>query len=615
MNTIGDPAVASLALAVGAYITDDTYLADYGAQLYEADNLHYFSSRGPAENGGFKPEVVAPGAAISTAPLWQPGGPVLGTYALPPGYQLQNGTSMAAPQTAGAVALLISAAKQTNVQHQPAQIRQALKSSARYLTGRYQAYEQGNGLINVGGAWDLLKTNIKTVTISSSVPVNTILSDFLATPGVGVGINDREGVAAGDSYVRTYTFTRNNGAGGTKNYNLSWVDNDGTFSISAGSISLPKGVPVTLDVAIHPTTSGPHSAILNLDDPSTAGIDYQTMNVVIAADQFSADNNYSVTETGSLGPGQFKSYFFDVPAGTPAFKVDMTGGGPAGAGAIRFIRWHPYGLGIDSNAVSSCYNGAAGSCTTGSATSRTVTNPQAGVWEVTVDARRNSDAVSAPFTLTASILGATVDPNPDIIPTAQIGVPVARSYTITNILGEFTGRAVGTGLGSARIATPTIANHAQQQYLVNVAAGSTSLRATIGSPSDPAADLDLYVYNCTTGSCIVAGQSADGDSEESVTIANPAAGNWVVLVDGYSVPSGSTTYNYVDVFANPAFGSVSITDADALRPAGTTWTVPGAVTANAAPAAGRVLLGNVQVRTDTNILIGSGDVIVQSVTP
>jgi len=128
-------------------------------------------------------------------------------------------------------------------------------------------------------------------------------------------------------------------------------------------------------------------------------------------------------------------------------------------------------------------------------------------------------------------------------------------------------------------------------------------------------DLDLYVYNCTSGSCVLAGQSADGDSEESVTIANPAAGTWVVLVDGFAVPSGSTTYNYVDVFANPAFGSVSVTDANALRPAGSSWTVPGSVTANAAPAAGRVLLGNVQVRTDTNVLVGSGDVVVQSVTP
>ena len=51
------------------------------------------------------------------------------------------------------------------MQNQPAQIRQALNSSARYLTGRFQAYEQGNGLLNVGAAWDLLKTNIKTVEI------------------------------------------------------------------------------------------------------------------------------------------------------------------------------------------------------------------------------------------------------------------------------------------------------------------------------------------------------------------------------------------------------------------------------------------------------------------
>jgi hypothetical protein len=245
--------------------------------------------------------------------------------------------------------------------------------------------------------------------------------------------------------------------------------------------------------------------------------------------------------------------------------------------------------------------------------SRSVTQPQAGVWEVTVEARRTSDVGVAPFTLTASILGATVSPNPDVIPSATIGVPVARSYTMTNIYGAFTGRAVGTTLGSAFIDTPTIANLAQQTYDVTVAAGSTSLRATIGGPSDPAADLDLFVFNCTTGTCVLAGQNADGDSEESVTIANPAAGLWRVLVDGFAVPAGSTTYHYIDVFTNPAFGAVSVTDANALRPAGSSWTAPATVTANAAPAAGRVLFGNVQVRTDTNVLIGSGDVIVQAV--
>jgi hypothetical protein len=238
------------------------------------------------------------------------------------------------------------------------------------------------------------------------------------------------------------------------------------------------------------------------------------------------------------------------------------------------------------------------------------------VWEVTVDARRTSDADDASYTLTASILGASVSPNPDVIAVATAGVPVARSYTITNLYGPFTGRAVGGGsLGSAMRMTPAIANGESKSYDVVVTPGSTSLRAAINNPSDPGADLDLFVYNCTSGSCVLTGQSADGDSDEAVTVANPAAGTWRVVVDGYAVPAGSTTFSYVDVFTNAAFGSVSVTDAIALRPAGSSWTVPGAATATAAPAAGRVLLGTVLVRTDTNITIGSGDVVIESVTP
>jgi len=615
MNTVLDPAVTTLVMSVGSYISDDTYLAAYGKQVYEDDNLHDFSSRGPREDGGFKPNIVASGAAISTIPMWQ--NPSCWAQTCPVGYALDAGTSMATPQAAGAAALLLSAAQQVGVQHQPAQIRQAMSSSTRYLYGRYQAYEQGHGLLDVGAAWDLLKTNIKTVEIQSAVEVNTILSGFLATPGLGVGIYDREGVAAGDSYTRTYTFTRTSGPGGTKTYNLIWIDNDGTFS-SAGSISLPKNVSVILPVTVNPTSSGPHSALLYLDDPSVAGVEYATMNTVIAAHPFAAPD-YSLTQTGSLGPGQFKSFFFNVPAGTPAFKVDMIGGGPAGAGAIRFLRWTPFGTPIESNVIDNCYNGAPIGClvagTPASPTSRTVANPQSGVWEVTVDARFNSDIVSAPFSITATILSATVEPNPDVIPAATIGIPVARSYTITNALGAFIGLTVGTNMGSAFIDTPTIAHQDLKPTFVTIPTGAASLRATIGSPSDPAADLDLYIFNCTTGTCVQAGSSADSDSDESVTIHNPTAGLWAVLVDAFSVPAGTTTYSYVDVFAHPSFGTVSVIDMNALHPAGAMWIVPGTVTVNTPATTGRVLLGNVQVLTDTNTLLGSGDVIVQSVMP
>ena len=65
-------------------------------------------------------------------------------------------------------------------------------------------------------------TNIKTVAITSSVPVNTVLSGFLATPGVGVGIHDREGVALGESYTAQYTFTRTSGRGGPRPTTCRW---------------------------------------------------------------------------------------------------------------------------------------------------------------------------------------------------------------------------------------------------------------------------------------------------------------------------------------------------------------------------------------------------------
>jgi hypothetical protein len=217
--------------------------------------------------------------------------------------------------------------------------------------------------------------------------------------------------------------------------------------------------------------------------------------------------------------------------------------------------------------------------------------------------------------VTASILGATVSPNPDTIPSAVAGAPIAREYTLTTKFGPFTGRAVGSPLGSAKIARPTITEGAQQVYDVTVGAGATSLRATIGRTSDAGADLDLVVFDCTSGTCAVAGTSADGDSEESVTIPNPTAGSWKVLVDGFGVPSGSTQYDYVDVFATPSHGSVAVTDANAPRAAGSTWTVPGTVTAGDAPGAGRVLFGQVLVKTDDDLTVGSGDVVIEAVTP
>jgi hypothetical protein len=617
-NTVSGPSLASKVMSVGSYISKASWQRNYGSDAGQEDNLHPFSGRGPTEAGGFKPDILAPGSAISTIPTWMPGGPVGGTYPLPPGYAMLQGTSMASPQAAGAAALLVSAAVQKGVSHKPDQLRTAMKSSARYLKN-YQAYEQGNGLIDVKKAWGLLKADIKTTSITSSVPVNTILSGFLVDPGVGQGIYDREGVKSGDRFVREYTFKRTSGPATPQTYQVKWVGNDGTFT-SAPTILLPLNSAVKFRVTVNPRSAGIHSATMNLDSPMTTGIEYQTMNTVVAAEDFTASNGFQVKHGGTVSRNGWESYFVRVPAGTPAMKVDLQGGGTTpGAGQVRFLRYHPYGIALESNTqTTNCYNPPVppgNACNNGdSPTTRTAVNPTPGVWEIVVEARRTSDVAEAPYTLTVSVLGASVSPNPDTIASGTVNQPINRSYTLTNKFGPFTGRAVGTDLGSARIGRPTIAEGAQAQFQIPVTAGAKQLKVRIGNPADLSADLDLYLFNCTTGSCVQVASSADGDAEESVTIANPAAGVWVALVDGFAIPDGTTAYDYVDVFTSPTFGTLALADTNTERPAGATWTVAGVVTPKAAPAAGRVLLGSVEVRTDQNILVGSGDVVVQAVS-
>jgi hypothetical protein len=213
--------------------------------------------------------------------------------------------------------------------------------------------------------------------------------------------------------------------------------------------------------------------------------------------------------------------------------------------------------------------------------------------------------------LTASILGVVISPTSWTVDPATVGTTYNQLFNFTNNYGAFTGGAVGTALGSAFRARPTIANLAQTVSTVVVPAGSTSLTARIGNPSDAAADLDLFVYR-PDGS--LAGQSADGDSEEAVTVANPAAGTWFVLVDAYAVPSGSTAYDYLDVFANGVFGAVSVTDPAALHANGSSWSATASVTANSAPAAGRFLQGFVQVKSGS-VVLGSAEVDLKNVTP
>ncbi|MEV5610331.1 S8 family serine peptidase [Streptomyces sp. NPDC052225] len=612
-NTIGDPGLADKVVSVGASISKATWASNYGSQVDKSYAMMPFSSRGPREDGGFAPVITAPGAAINTTQTWLPGSPVAEAgYTLPAGYSMLQGTSMASPQAAGASALLLSAAKREHIGLTPAKLRTALTSTAHHIPGE-QAYAEGSGLIDIVDAWDSIEDGASAHTYTVKAPVDTAIDYALKTPGFGTGIYDREGgLKAGEKKTYDVTITRTSGSAKPVLHKLSLKNNSGdTFAVAGSSyVYLPLNKAVTVKVQARPSSAGLRSAILNVDDPKTEGVDQQVMATVVVSTPL-AKPSYTFTAKSSVQRNSTKSYFLTVPEGASALQVRMSG--LADKSQTRFISIHPYGVPVDDTSTPSCYPNynPANTCRPDL---RSYADPQAGVWEIEVESRRTSPLLDNPYTLDVSVLGAAFDPAVQTLPEAKVNTPAAVSWKVTNNFAAISGgKLQGGALGSSKTARPTIANGATQTSTVDVPAGTDKLDVTIGNVSDQAADLDLTVYDASGK---VVAQSADGDSEESVSIAKPAAGTYTVEVAGYSVPSGSTAYDYVDVFFSPSLGTVKVDETKTVSLAnGASTDVSAEVTAAAAAPEGREFFGQVQLLNERGVAAGVGSVKIEKVTP
>ncbi len=613
VNTVGDPSVATDAISVASSVTKETWLANYGSVVRTGLSVHNFSSRGPREDGGLKPDVMAPGSAVSTVPRWidEPDVPEAG-YTLPIGYAMFNGTSMASPQVAGGAALLLSAGLVTHTPITPRQLRDAVDTGARFHRG-LEVIAQGNGLVDVPAAWRILAKRPASIEYTVDAPVCTAISDFLATPGRGPGVYNRcaagqGGQRAGRTSTYSVTVTRTSGAAGRVRHRLRLVGDDGTFRLPRTSVGLPLGKPVTVVVRARTRAQGAHSAILQVDDPRTAVVDTRVPLTVVLAREL-ASPGFTRSRTGSVERNGTTKLFVDVPEGTRALQVDLSG--IATRSQVRFIGFNPYGLPVDPTTSSACYTNL-GDQATCPPTSRSYADPMPGIWELEVEARRTSPFLDNPFRLAVAAQGVTVTPATQSVPAAAVGEATPVGWTVTNGFGDVTVTPEGGPLGSSRSDRKTITAGETQEFTVVVPAGATKLTATIGNPSDVAADLDLAVLDASGA---VVGQSADGDSEESVTLSDPGPGTYTVLVDGYAVPSGSTEYDYLDVFFSPGLGRLAVPARATTLARGASTQVTGQLTATADAAAGRRLFGEMRVLSSRGAVLGTGAVVVESVGP
>ncbi|MFI7415195.1 S8 family serine peptidase [Streptomyces sp. NPDC049627] len=608
-NTIGDPGLANKVISVGASISKETWASNYGSVVEKKYAMMPFSSRGPREDGGFTPTLVAPGAAINTTQTWLPGAPVAEAgYSLPAGYSMLQGTSMASPQATGASALLLSAAKQKGIALTPAKLRTALTSTADHIKG-VQAYEEGAGLIDIEDAWDSIRDGATAHEYTVKAPVDTAIDQFLKTPGFGTGIYDREGgLKAGQKKTYDVTITRTSGPDKAIRHELDLENNAGdTFRIVGDDeISLGLNKPVTVKIAAKPYSAGLKSAILEVDDPRTEGVDQQILNTVVV----SAPLKYTYSASGSVQRNSTKSYFVTVPEGAKSLQVAI--GGLKGKSQTRFIAIHPYGTPVDVTSTPNCYNNYldGNGC---KPDVRAYADPQPGVWEIEVESRRTSPLLDNPYKLDVAVLGAAFDPETVTVPEAKVGTPATASWKVTNKYAALDGKLAGGPLGSSKTTRPTIAQGATQTTTVDVPEGASSLDVTIGNVSDAAADLDLVVKDAS-GTQV--GSSADGDSEESVKIANPAAGTYSIEVVGYSVPGGSTAYDYLDVFYSASLGTVTVDESAPVKlGTGDSATVTGSITTKAAAPEGREFFGQVRLVNTRGTVAGVGNVKIEKVTP
>jgi hypothetical protein len=114
-------------------------------------------------------------------------------------------------------------------------------------------------------------------------------------------------------------------------------------------------------------------------------------------------------------------------------------------------------------------------------------------------------------------------------------------------------------------------------YEIRVPPGSSRLSVRINEPSDRQADLDLYLYDCTEKQCKMVPfsqgrfSSVGPTADETITVLDPKPGRWLALIDPVSVPSGTTSIKYSDVFLNPAMGEVTPLDEVSFHGTDQSW--------------------------------------------
>ena len=557
---LGSASARGPLLSVGGTMGPRAFAALYGGAELPSIVVHPSGAAGPALDGSIKPDFLAPMERLA-ADL--PGSHVLDAvpvnapaYRVPPGHQISCCTSASSPYAAGVLALLLSAAKQEGVRVNAASLSRALRFGARFLRG-YPSHLQGNGVLDVEGAWRELRSPSAPPRITAAADVVHPLAQYAPSGGRGRGILEFGGWTAPAIGRRTLTLRRHGGAPGAAVYTVEWTGSDGAFT-SDRTIALPLDTDVALPVRIDIPRPGAYSALFTLRDRETGRIAFRTQATVVAPVRLDA-GAHRVRVTGRTPLLRTTAHYVDVPAGTDAlaFELEVT------RGIVRTSILPAHGL------YPSYYHHLHPGITRPYPPGRyriTLPNPQPGVWSfyVTNDLLihpvrpKDAAATAAEYALTVSAGRATLGARRD---RGGIRVDVRNDgATVREPALDATPASLDTIRGvTRRDGLPAL-------HTLDIAEGTAALALRLSSA--PAAGLELFLYDCTSGPCFSHDLAFPPSSTQRITVRRPAAGRWVAAVHAAPRPAGQVAYTLERVLATGP--SMRVTRQRALAP-GSSW--------------------------------------------